>query len=78
MELLALAQRGHRALGDLVHLAEGRDRDDQVLRLVVVDDRLGLRVVDLQPLADGLLAVVLALVEVAAADVADASVFGLW
>src|SRR5690349_20645162 len=39
-----------RPLRDLVHRAQGRDRDDQALRLLVVDDRLGLRVVDLEPL----------------------------
>src|SRR3954453_8158425 len=41
-QLLAVVvalQRFQRPLRDLVHRAEGRDRDDQALRLVVVDDR---------------------------------------
>lgn len=61
----------HRALRDLVDLAERGDRDDQALGPVEVDDRLGLAVVDLEALADRVLGVVTALVQLAAADVAD-------
>src|SRR4051812_13886375 len=70
LAVLAPLQRLHGASGHILHLAERRDRHHEALGLVVVDDRLGLRVVDLQPGADGLLGVVVPLVELAAADVA--------
>ena len=44
--------------------------------LVVVDQRLGLRVVDREPRAHGLLAVVVALDQLGAVDVAAARVLG--
>src|SRR3954469_21307377 len=69
-------ERLHGAAGDVLHLAERRDRDHQALGLVVVDDRLGLGVVDLQALADRLLGVVVPLVQLAGADVTDAVLLG--
>src|SRR5690606_522217 len=72
VRLLVAPQRFERATGDLGDRSQGRDRHHEALGLVVVDDRLGLRVVDLQARAHGLLGVVVALVQLAAAAVADA------
>src|SRR5262245_11344968 len=54
-----------------VHPVDGTDpvdRDQQPLPLVVVDERLGLLMVDLQPVADDVLGVVAAVLPLGAAD----------
>ena len=65
-----------RALGDLVDLALRGDRAEQTELGVEADQRGGLLVVDLEPALHGLRLVVVALEQLAAVDVADASLAG--
>ena len=60
--------------GDVLDRAGGVDADQLALGAVVVDQRRGVPAVDAQPLGDGLGLVVVALVQLAAAPVADALV----
>src|SRR3954454_6126360 len=63
-------------LGDLVDLALGLDRAQQPAAAVVADERRSLVVVDLQPVANGLRLVVVALEQLAPAQVADVFLLG--
>src|SRR5581483_783203 len=60
------------AVEDVVHRAFAVDRGELVLLLVVVDQRRGLVLIDLEALADHFLVVVRALHELAAVVIADA------
>src|SRR6202000_1000319 len=65
-------QRGQRALGDLLDRPGRVDTDQDALVGVVGHQRRGLLLVDLEPVPDGLLAVVVALAQLATAGVTDA------
>src|SRR5919206_1544913 len=75
LELVLQAERRDRRSDVVVHLG-GRARPveaaQEVALVVVLDERGGLLLVDLEALADRLLAIVLALLERLAVDVADA------
>src|SRR3954465_12830776 len=79
LDLLFEAQRRQRRADVVVHLG-GRALPVEALEdpalVVEADERRRLLVVDLEPLAHGLLAVVLALDELGTVDVADVVVLG--
>src|SRR4051794_8902973 len=77
LKLVFQAQRGERGTDVIVHLARRAlavEGPQQVALLVVLHERAGLVVVDLEPVLDGLGLVVLALLEPGAVLVADALV----
>src|SRR5882757_1357496 len=70
------AQCGNRSFGDVLHRSGGVHSDQDAGFGVIPDDRCGLLRVYLQPMPDGLLAVVVALEELPAAAVAGVRVDG--
>src|ERR1019366_3136415 len=62
-------QRAQRAVGDLLHRPGGVDAQQDALVGVEGDERRGLLLVHIQPVPDGLLAVIVSLEELAAAVV---------
>src|ERR1700735_3151220 len=64
------AQRGQRPVGDLLYRPGGIDAQQRALIGVEGDQRLGLLLIHIQPVPDGLLAVIVSLEELAAAVIA--------